>query len=102
MAQLGQFSGNKQGGYRPVMLWCNSKALYHSNIVHIIPITSQCKPKLPVHVELQDCGLLKKSIALIEQLSIIQKSELGKKVGSVRNTIYEEKIKKAIEIQLDL
>ena len=54
-------------------------------------------------VYLKDCGTTKKiSIALAEQILSVSKSKLHKKVGTIKGTIYEEQIKKAITVQLDL
>ncbi len=106
MAQLGNPRGSIQGGRRPVIICSNHFNNKYARILTVIPLTSkQTKKRLPVHVELpSDFGELPKaSIALVEQLTVINKSQIcSLKIGSIKNTIYEAQIKKAIEVQLEL
>lgn len=104
MAQLGeQPDGSIQAGYRPVIVCSNNMANRYSTVITVIPVTSRPKKNLPTHACFMGCGLPQKcSIALCEQILSLNKFRLRKKVGTIRNTIYEEKIKKAIAIQLDL
>lgn len=93
--------GNLQSGTRPVLIVSNDKANEFSPVITIVPITSKLgKKKLPTHVFMTSCGLERPSIALAEQITSINKSKLIKKVGSIKQTIYEKQIKNAIEIQL--
>lgn len=103
MAQLGeQPNGSIQAGYRPILICSNDKNNRHSGVLNYIPITSKHKKNLPVHVHLHNCGLPQEdSLALIEQISVINKSELGKKIGKI-NKDCEKEIGKAIAIQLGL
>ena len=95
--------GSLQSGTRPVLIVSNDKANEFSPVITIIPITSkQGKKKLPTHVYMTSCGLERPSIALAEQITSINKSRLTKKVGSIKQTIYEEKIKDAIGVQLSI
>lgn len=93
--------GSLQSGTRPVLIVSNDKANEYSPVITIVPITSKIeKKKLPTHVFMVNCGLERPSIALAEQITSINKSDLIKKVGSIKETIYEEQIKNAIEVQL--
>lgn len=95
--------GSLQSGVRPVVIVSNDKANEFSPVITIIPITSkQEKKKLPTHVYMKSCGLTKPSIALAEQITSINKSRLTKKVGSIKETVYEEQLKNAIKIQLNM
>lgn len=95
--------GSLQSGIRPVLIISNNKANEFSPVVTIIPITSRLgKKKLPTHVYMTQCGLSRPSIALAEQITSINKSKLIKKVGSIKKTIYEQQIKNAIGVQLNL
>ncbi len=95
--------GSLQSGMRPVLIVSNDKANEFSPVITIIPITSRLgKKRLPTHVYMTSCGLARPSIALAEQITSINKSRLTKKVGSIKQTIYEEQIKNAIEVQLSM
>lgn len=95
--------GSLQAGGRPVLVISNNKANQYSPVITIIPITSKmCKAGLPTHVLIKECGLKKPSIALAEQITSINKERLGRKIGSIHQTVYVGMIKKAIGVQLSL
>ncbi len=96
--------GSLQSGKRPVLVVSNDLANRFSPVVTILPITgSTSKHKLPTHVDITaDCGLKKKSLVLAEQIMSINKKSLGRRIGSIANTDYEPKVKRAMEIQLCL
>lgn len=75
--------GSEQGGRRPVVVIQNRKGNMYSPTVIVAVITSKInKTKLPTHVEISsDCGLLKQSTILLEQIKTIDKSRLGKYIG---------------------
>lgn len=104
MTQLDeQPKGHIQAGMRPVIVISNDMANKYSSVITIIPVTSRIKKKkLPTHVYMKDCGLTRPSIALAEQIMSINKSRLRRRMGSIKRTEYEKKLKKAIEIQLKL
>lgn len=95
--------GSLQTGFRPVLIVSNDKANQFSPVVTIVPITSKMgKNKLPTHVLIKGCGLVQKSIILVEQITSINKTRLSGYVGSIRKTAAESAVKKAIAIQLNL
>lgn len=95
--------GSIQAGERPVLIVSNDLANRYSPVINILPLTtSQTKADLPVHVAIEDCGLLGKSIVLAEQITSINKWSLLEKMGSIRQTRYEWGVREAIEIQLNL
>ena len=95
--------GSLQSGTRPVVIVSNDMANKHSPVLTILPITSRMsKKKLPTHVPVEECGLEKKSLVLAEQIMSINRKDLLKKMGSIANTIYERRVKRAMEIQLSL
>lgn len=105
MAKLeeGVNGGSIQTGFRPVLIVSNDKANQFSPVINIIPITSKLgKHKLPTHVLIKGCGLLQISIALVEQITSINKSQLSRYMGTIKKTEYEMKVKQAIGIQLNL
>lgn len=104
MAELGEDpDGSVQAGYRPVIVCSNNMANRYSPVITVVSLTSRKKKNLPTHVCLTGCGLPQKfSTALCEQIFSLNKIKLQRRIGTIRNTVYEELIKKAIEIQLDL
>ena len=95
--------GSLQSGIRHVLIVSNDKANEFSPVITVIPFTSRLgKRRLPTHVYMINCGLDRPSIALAEQITSINKSRLTKKVGSIKDTVYEEQIKNAIEVQLNI
>ena len=102
MANLGEDEGSLQAGIRPVIIVSNDAANKHSPVITVIPMTTRSKKKLPTHVYVQNCGLSKPSLALAEQITSINKSQIAQKMGSIQQTIYEEQVATAIRIQLSM
>lgn len=103
LANLGHQEGSVQGGIRPVIIISNDKNNEYSPTVNVIPITSNLnKNPLPVHVLVGvECGLLKPSIALVEQDTTIDKVKLIRKIGQCTPEVMD-KINRAILIQKGL
>lgn len=82
-AQLEERSGSIQSGVRPVVIFQNEAGNKFSPTVIVVPLTSkQSKKKLPTHVTIpKKCGVPCDSIALMEQITTINKSQLGDKIG---------------------
>lgn len=88
---LGNRNGSIQGGKRPVVVISNPLNNKFSPTINVLPITSQSKAIIPVHVSIgQECGLATKSIVLTEQMSTINKTQLLKKVGECTKGIMRE------------
>lgn len=102
MADLGEDEGSLQAGIRPVIIVSNDAANEHSPVITVIPMTTKNKKRLPTHVYVQNCGLSKPSLALAEQITSINKSQITKRMGSIQQTIYEEQVYAAIKIQLNM
>lgn len=102
ISDLGINDGNLQSFKRPVVIISNDFCNRYSPVVSILPMTSKKKRNIPTHVPIKDCGLARPSLVLAEQITSINQSCLKKKIGSIKDTIYEKQIKKAIEIQLNL
>ncbi|HQM01601.1 MAG TPA: type II toxin-antitoxin system PemK/MazF family toxin [Ruminococcus flavefaciens] len=102
MAELHPIQDNSvQGGCRPVIIVQNDIGNIHSPNVQVIPLTSQKKKYLPVHVPIHGNGLIKKSIALTEQLTTISKADLQFLIGKLDDDTMQ-KINNSIRIQLGL
>lgn len=82
-------NGSMQGGIRPCIIVDNKMACAFSPCVHCVPLTTQSKKQLPLHYHLDikeyDC-LHENSIALCEQYTLIDKSQLKDKIGEVTKT----------------
>lgn len=78
--------GSEQGGVRPVLILQNNKGNKQSPTTIVASITSRVGTKkyLPTHVYLpDDLGLKYRSIVLLEQIRVVDKSRLIHKVGKV-------------------
>ncbi len=86
LADLAPVVGSEQGGIRPVLIVQNDLGNQHSPTVIAAVITGQIKHRyLPTHVLLEapGCGLLKKSMVMLEQLRTLDKGRLHFQVGRI-------------------
>lgn len=98
---LGEAIGREQRGIRPCVILSTEAGNVCSDIVNVAMITGaeHNKAKMPTHVELDiDCGLNKKSIAMLEQTRTIDKSRLVSYVGTVTRKEDKLAINKAYKI----
>jgi len=104
LVDLGDHIGSEQGGIRPAIILQNDIGNKYSSTTLICPLTSKVKKQMPTHVPLtpSDCGIKKDSTALCEQITVIDKELLMKKIGEIHsnNTILE--INKKIMISLGI
>ena len=85
-ADLSPVIGSEQGGIRPVLIIQNDVGNRYSPTVIVLAITGQQnKAHLPTHVSVPagDCGLLKDSVVLAEQIRTLDKRRLKEKIGSL-------------------
>lgn len=75
--------GSMQGGLRPCIIVDNRMACVFSPCIHCVPLTSQTKKHMPLHYELSTDFLDKKSIALCEQYTLVDKSQLMELIGNI-------------------
>ena len=87
------------GTPRPVVVVSNDKCNESSSNITVVPITSQEKKPLPIHVEVS-VGKINGTV-LCEKVSIATKDNLGYFCGSVSGDKIEE-IDKALRFQLSL
>ena len=100
-ADLSPAIGSEQGGIRPVVIVQNDIGNYYSPTTIIAPITSRIKTIMPTHVLIDNPCLNKKSIILLEQIRIIDKSRLREYLGVLKEYELNE-VDKAMEISLDV
>jgi mRNA interferase MazF len=83
-ANLEPHVGSEQGGSRPCLVIQNDLGNRHSPTVIVAAITSKAKPHLPTHLPISCLPELgHTSVVLLEQLRTIDKSRLGRYVGSI-------------------
>lgn len=79
--------GCEQSGFRPAVIVPNNIGNRCSHTTIICPLTSQHKNMGTTHVLLSpsDCGVIKTSTVLCEQVRVIDKSRIVRKVGEISN-----------------
>src|SRR5690349_14406447 len=84
-ANLDPVTGSEQGGTRPVLIVSRNALNASAPIVIVVPLTRrQNKTRLyPTHVEVRagEGGLSKDSVVLCEQIRVISKERIGKRIG---------------------
>lgn len=83
-ADLQPTVGSEQGGVRPVMILQNDRGNYFSSTVIIAPMTARTgKHNLPIHATVYagEAGIERKSVVLMEQIRVLDKSRLGEYIG---------------------
>lgn len=101
-AELSPVIGSEQGGSRPVIILQNDKGNKHSTTTIVTAVTSELdKPNLPTHVRFFTDGMKTESMALLEQIRTIDKSRLGRYVGTVDDKTMK-RIDRAILISFGL
>ena len=92
-----------QGGKRPVLIVSNDRANRTSPVVMAVPLTSRFKRlNILTHIKFEGRGLRGPSVALVEQLGVMDKSRLICKLGSLNSLDDCGRIKKAISEHLAL
>lgn len=99
-ADLSGASGSEQDGVRPVLILQNNIGNRFSPTVIVAAITSKEKRSLPTHVYLgRKFGLSEPSIVMLEQVRTIDKSRLGRYVGSIDDKAMQN-VENALTISL--
>lgn len=103
LVDLGETEGSVQGGMRPAIILQNDVGNRFSPTTLICPLTSKKKKDMPTHVVLPTTtGLAKESVALCEQIRVIDKARLSKKVCDVSDKNIIEEINKSIMVSFGL
>lgn len=87
LVDLNNHVGSEQSGLRPALIVQNNIGNACSPTTIVCPLTSQVKTNAETHVVLTpaDCGILKNSIVLCEQVRVVDKTRLIRKVGELTN-----------------
>lgn len=104
LVDLSSHVGSEQSGIRPALIVQNEKGNIHSPTTIICPLTSKQKTYLDTHVPLSpdDCGIIKDSTVLCEQIRVIDKSRLKRKVGTISNQNIIEEINKKLLLSIGI
>ena len=95
-------TGCEQRGKRPVLIIQNNVGNHFSPTTLVAPITSSKKKRnLPVHVPVESNRLYKDSVILCEQIQVMDKSRLRKKLCALGDDVMEQ-VNKAVGISFDL
>ena len=88
---LGSPYGSEQGGIRPCIVVSNQKCCAFSDVIYIVPLTSQIKTDIPEHYILNSTFLeCDNNIVLREQCRPIDKRRLIQKIGYISSTQLED------------
>ena len=101
LADLNPVMGSEQGGICPVVIIQNDVGNRFSPTIIVAAITGQMKKDMPTHAKLKSTGLLKNSIALLEQIRTIDKCRLIEYVGEVSKSEMNE-IVEALRKSIDV
>jgi mRNA interferase MazF len=97
---FGNRQGSLQSNIRPILISSNLVNNKFASIRNVFPITTKINKKLPVHVEIDNCGLPEKSLVLTEQITTIDiRYGLMSYVGKV-DEMTMKRVDKAVAIQL--
>lgn len=100
--------GSVQKGVRPYIVLTNNLGNLHGPTIIAAPLSTKIKSMhLPIHVivkdeDLEEGRLINTSIVLLEQLIVIDKKSIIRKVGKVKRDTLINQINPAIKISLDV
>lgn len=96
--------GSEQGGVRPAVIVQNEIGNENSPTTIICPLTSKKKNMSATHVALtpRDAGVVKDSTVLCEQVRVIDKARIKKKLGEVNNLKKIEDINQKILVSFGI
>lgn len=96
--------GSEQNGVRPAIVVQNDTGNMFSPTTIVCPLTSRGKGMNRTHVVLlpEDCGILQSSVVLCEQIRVIDKSRIRRRVGRVVSPIKLDAIDKKIMLSFGI
>lgn len=94
--------GSEQAGLRPALIVQNEMGNANSPTTIVCPITSKIKTAIPTHVAISpfDCGIRENSTILCEQVRVIDKSRLKRKLGQIKNKEIIEEVNKKLMLSI--
>lgn len=94
--------GSEQAGLRPAIVVQNEIGNMHSPTTIVCPITSKVKSNIITHVPLKatEGNIKMDSTILCEQIRVIDKTRLKRKLGEIKNKTIIDEINKKLMISL--
>lgn len=104
LVDLSNTVGSEQNGVRPAVVVQNEQGNLHSPTTIICPLTSKDKTPIATHVTLtpQDADVLKPSTTLCEQVRVIDKARLKRKLGEIKNRAKIEEINRKLMLSIGI
>lgn len=104
LVDLSSHVGSEQSGIRPALIVQNEKGNQNSPTTIVCPLTSKAKPTMETHLLLtpNDCGIIKESTVLCEQIRVVDKSRLKRKVGEIVNKQKIEDVNRTLMISIGI
>ena len=102
-ADMGEYRGHEQGGYRPVLILQNDVGNRESPTTLVAMLTGAQKHELPTHIKVttHECNLRRDSIIMAEQIRVVDKSFLRVFVGTLSQKKMQE-VDNAVALSLSL
>lgn len=102
LTDLRGYIGSEQSGTKLAIVVQNDSGNLHSPTTMVAPLTSKQKPRLPTHTLLtsHDCGIHKDSTVLCEQMRVIDKSRLKRRIGIVEDQKKIEEIDHSLMVSI--
>lgn len=92
-ANLSPIQGSEQGGIRPVIIFQENTISQFTTTIITIPLTTNLKrSSLPscLLIPQHEGGLNQDSVALCHQLRVLDKTRLGRKIGTLNTKTIEQ------------
>lgn len=104
MCDLTGGAGSEQFGMRPVIVMQNDKGNDVSPVTTVIPLTSRQKHFVPTHVRIPAdvLGTTLDSVALVEQIRVVDRSRLRKRLGKIKNADVLAKLGRKVRQNLEI
>lgn len=96
--------GSEQGGVRPAVIVQNEMGNMHAPTTIVCPLTSKDKACIATHVHLtpEDSDIIRDSTVMCEQVRVIDKSRIKRRLGTVFNRAKLEDINQKILISFGI
>lgn len=104
LIDLRDYVGSEQGGLRPAVVVQNETGNMYSPTTIICPLTSKTKSMGATHVILStdDAEIERESTVLCEQVRVIDKQRIKRKLGEIKNLKKIEDINNKIMVSIGL
>ena len=104
LVDLTGYIGSEQNGVRPAVILQNDSGNEHSPTTIIAPLTSRSKKMSATHVSLAptDADVVKESTVLLEQIRVVDRSRIRRRLGAITNPQKIDDINTKIMVSLGI